>query len=79
MALTLDQAEATSDPVSLNSDEDLANDDATDLEIGNGINPQNAADFMPLPALRPHRLRTTGVSRAAVCGQTAKHVPRTAE
>lgn len=35
----LDEPKLASDPISLNSDDDLSNDDAADLEVGDSVDP----------------------------------------
>lgn len=52
----LDETELPSDPISLESDKDLTDDDTQDLKVLNGVDPPNLADDSCAPAGRPDGL-----------------------
>lgn len=59
----LNDAPSSADPITNDSDHDLAADDANNLEIVDSLDPDFAADFAAdlvlFVALRPHRLKQT--------------------
>lgn len=49
----LNHTESTSNPITLESDENLSTDDTNDLEIGDGVGPLLVTDLECLPAFGP--------------------------